>query len=223
MYADILLRDIITWQVNNSNAKYLMIVLASYTNLDGMCYPSIPTLVKKTELSRSTVIRAINWCVDNNYLTRKSGWLGVSSVYQFVHLKETDMTDTSVTQTPQVISNVIDIYTNSNTTSGVTQTPPFEDFWLVYPRKIAKGHARKAYEKACKIADPRAILIAAANFSNAMQGKDRQFIPHPTTWLNGERWEDELDHIAPQPKNNTDFLQDILMDMPQNKLAIQKE
>jgi hypothetical protein len=31
-------------------------------------------------------------------------------------------------------------------------------------------------------------------------GTERQFIPHPATWLNGERWEDELETEMPQKK-----------------------
>ncbi len=79
------------------------------------------------------------------------------------------MKDTRVTQTPQVISNVIDINSNSNTTWSVTQTLPFDAFWSAYPRKIAKGHARKAFDKACKIADPIAILTAVQKFADATQ------------------------------------------------------
>ena len=223
MYADILLRDVIDWQVNNPNAKYILIVLARYTDLNGECFPSIPTLVKTTGLSRSTVIRAINWCIDNNYITRKSGRTGIASVYRFKHLMEEDMKKTSVTQTPQVLSNVIDINSNSNTTWSVTQTPPFDAFWSAYPRKVAKGHARKAFDKACKIADPIAILTAVKKFADATQGTDKQFIPHPTTWLNGERWEDDIEDVAPSNRTNTDFLDEIINDMSHKKLAIDKE
>ena len=112
---------------------------------------------------------------------------------------------------------------NSNTTWSVTQTPPFDAFWSVYPRKIAKGHARKAFDKACKIADPIAILTAVKKFADATQGTDKQFIPHPTTWLNGERWEDDIEDVAPGSRTNTDFLDEIINDMTYKKLAIDKE
>lgn len=224
MYADILLRDIVDWQVSNPNSKYILLILARYTDLEGRCYPSIPTIAAKSGLSRSTTIRSINWCVDNGYLIRCSGRTGVASSYQFTNLMENNMTDEnegSVTQTPQVISNVIDISSNNNTTWSVTQTPPFDAFWSVYPRKVAKGHARKAFEKACKLADVTEIVIAAGKFAYAMQDTEKQYVPHPTTWLNGERWDDDFDDVAPQSKSNTDFLNDILSDMTVNNLAIE--
>ena len=227
MYKDILIEDIITWQVSNAHAKYLLMIIASYTNSDGVCYPSITSICERSELSRSTVIRTINWCVDNKYLLRSSGRTGVASTYQFTCLMETDMDDDqgSVTQTPQVISNIIKINdNNNNTTWSVTQTPPtFDAFWSAYPRKIAKGHARKAFEKACKLADPAEIIAAVGKFAYAMQDTEKQYIPHPTTWLNGERWEDDMDDVAPQAKTNADYLDDILSNMTTNNLAIGKD
>tara|TARA_R110002167_G_scaffold98588_2_gene259179 strand:+ start:1653 stop:2006 length:354 start_codon:yes stop_codon:yes gene_type:complete len=104
---------------------------------------------------------------------------------------------------------------------SVTQTLPFDAFWSVYPRKVAKGHARKAFAKACKLADPSEIVGAAGKFAYAMQDTEKQYVPHPTTWLNGERWDDDLDDVAPQSKSNTDFLNDILSNMTVNKLAIE--
>jgi hypothetical protein len=32
---------------------------------------------------------------------------------------------------------------------------------------------------------------------------DGAYIPHPTTWLNGERWEDEKPIMKPKPKSPT--------------------
>lgn len=226
MYADILIRDICTWQVGNANAKYILIILASYTNADGYCFPSIPTLISKTELSRSTVIRALNWCVYNKYLVRKSGRTGIATSYQFTCLMEDIMSEDhegSVNMTPQVISNVINITDNSNTTWGSNMTLPFDAFWSVYPRRVAKGHARKAFDKACKLAPAEQIISAAAKFSEVSADTDKQYIPHPTTWLNGERWDDDLDDVAPKSKSNSDYLDDILSGMTVNKLAIESD
>lgn len=64
----------------------------------------------------------------------------------------------------------------------------FEEFWKLYPRKVGKGKARVAWLKAVRSASPDVIIAAvqAAQFS-----PDPEFVPHPSTWLNGERWLDE--------------------------------
>lgn len=75
-------------------------------------------------------------------------------------------------------------------------TQRFESFWSVYPKKIAKANARKAWNK---------LKVDGPLYTEIMKGltlhkksrdwiKDEgQFIPHPATWLNGRRWEDEVE------------------------------
>jgi len=123
---------------------------------------------------------------------------------------------TSVTQTHKG-NNIINLE-EYILPSGVTQTLPFDEFWDLYPRKVAKGHARLAFKKACSKEKPVAIIEAVKKFAAAVEGKEKQYIPHPTTWLNGERWDDDIDDVAPQASTNTDRLKEILVwDMP-NKL-----
>ncbi|MFZ3569458.1 hypothetical protein ACNYS0_21130 [Streptomyces sp. BH034] len=80
-------------------------------------------------------------------------------------------------------------------------SPPdgFDEFWDAYPRKVAKGNARTAYAKAIKRgADPAALATAAARHAAQWRAAhtEPRFIPHPATWLNAERYDDEPE---PQP------------------------
>lgn len=70
----------------------------------------------------------------------------------------------------------------------------FNEFWDAYPRKIGKGHARKAFEKAITKVDPNIIIDAAKRYRDD-QHRDPQFTAHPSTWLNGERWDDQPPEI----------------------------
>lgn len=72
----------------------------------------------------------------------------------------------------------------------------FEAFWKVYPRRVAKGEARKAWRQTEKIRPPLKELLKAVFAARASKGwlkDDGEFIPHPSSWLRGERWEDELE------------------------------
>jgi len=71
----------------------------------------------------------------------------------------------------------------------------FDRFWKLYPRKENKGQAEKAWTKAVKIADPEQIIQAV---ERTPWNEDKQFIPHPASWLNGKRWEDELPNMKPR-------------------------
>jgi hypothetical protein len=67
----------------------------------------------------------------------------------------------------------------------------FEHFWQVYPRKVAKGRARKAWAQATGKADPETIIDGARRYGREQSENDPKFVAHPATWLNGERWLDE--------------------------------
>jgi hypothetical protein len=72
--------------------------------------------------------------------------------------------------------------------------PVFEDFWKIYPRKVGKQAALKAFEKAVKCAKAEEILEGAKRYANDPNRVDA-FTAHPTTWLNAGRWTD-----APLPE-----------------------
>ena len=79
----------------------------------------------------------------------------------------------------------------------------FDTFWKSYPRKVAKSNAQKAYAKALKSAkDPGAlaqtILTALDTHKKLDQWlrDDGKYIPHAATWLNQQRWADE---VSPAP------------------------
>jgi len=65
----------------------------------------------------------------------------------------------------------------------------FEEFWKTYPRKEAKGTARRAWLKAVRVAAPDLIVAGALRY-NEDPNRDPAFTAHAATWLNGERWLD---------------------------------
>lgn len=68
----------------------------------------------------------------------------------------------------------------------------FEEWWKVYPRKVGKKLAAKKYEEALKEASEAQLLAGARQIATAVaEGEDRKYVPHPTTWLNQGRWDDE--------------------------------
>lgn len=89
--------------------------------------------------------------------------------------------------------------------SLTTSTPPalptspsadlFPKFWKLYPNKKGKAAAEKAWAK-LKVSEDLFTLIAEGLAKQVVcpaWTKDAgQFIPHPASWLNGKRWEDEV-------------------------------
>lgn len=72
----------------------------------------------------------------------------------------------------------------------------FEQFWAVWPKRVDKGGARRAWVKALKKADAETIIGAAAQYAASPFRPEMQFVPMPATWLNGERWLDDAPAAA---------------------------
>lgn len=80
---------------------------------------------------------------------------------------------------------------NSNKELEVTQTAyAFEDFYKDFPLHVGKKKASAIY---ARITEPNRLLIKA-DIPKRMQSDQwkRGFVPHPTTYLNGERWNDDV-------------------------------
>ena len=68
----------------------------------------------------------------------------------------------------------------------------FDKFWAVYPRHTAKQDAKRAFLKVSPDdALLETMLTAIQRQKRTDQWSDPRYIPHPATWLNGRRWEDE--------------------------------
>lgn len=83
-------------------------------------------------------------------------------------------------------------------------TPPtggFDEFYARYPRKVGKPNARRAYDKAVKIAQHDDIMFGLSQQLASMEAKEKQFIPHPATWLNREGWDDEPEEPTGKASN----------------------
>ena len=69
----------------------------------------------------------------------------------------------------------------------------FDEFWSLYPRKVNKAVARKAW---AKLSPEQQLMAAKAIDTHCQYWRAKEieleFIPHASTWLNGERYEDEL-------------------------------
>lgn len=76
----------------------------------------------------------------------------------------------------------------------------FSDFWSRYPRKSGKGAAEQSWAR-LDAASRRAVMERMVSFSEEWAGRaseDLKFCPHPATWLNQRRWEDE-GFVEPPP------------------------
>lgn len=75
----------------------------------------------------------------------------------------------------------------------------FLKFWHTYPRKVGKDAALQAWRKAKQRhgkGSEETIQRAAEAFAVSVAGKDPQYTPHPSTWLNQGRFEDQTEPVV---------------------------
>lgn len=83
---------------------------------------------------------------------------------------------------------------NMSNNKNINITTEFENLWKIYPRKIGKPKALKAYQKARKngttYKEVYDGIIAYLQQIEALK-TEAEFIKHGATWFNNEGWKDE--------------------------------
>jgi hypothetical protein len=68
----------------------------------------------------------------------------------------------------------------------------FEAFYAAYPHKVAKPRAWKAWKAQECAPVAEAVMQGLAKQLPAFAATSLNYVPHPSSWLNGRRWEDEV-------------------------------
>lgn len=97
------------------------------------------------------------------------------------------------------MAEVVPISTRAPHENEIESEDWFEEFWTLYPRKIKRKPAYRAWLNLSK-SDRAAALAALVHWRRIWLTRgDLEYVRHPTTWLHDEGWHDELPaHIAPQ-------------------------
>ena len=75
----------------------------------------------------------------------------------------------------------------------------FDEFWAVWPRKFGKSEAKKKWlTKHCHL--HVAKIVASVKQWSCTRQWQQGYIPHAATWLNQNRWEDDVSQLNVIPK-----------------------
>lgn len=198
------------WRTNlPTTEKMILLVIADHATDEGdNAWPSQQTIATRASCNVRTVQRCINEMVAKGYLWVEKRGGGSANCrddrrphrYTIVLKK---LRDDKLPPRKEERGDIDDINEATLTTSTGRHSRPmkhpketpietpiaFDIFWKAYPRKTAKGAARKAFEK-LKSEDQADAILGAEKFA-ADPNRDETFTPHPATWLHAERWLDE--------------------------------
>lgn len=156
------------WEQNLEPAnKIILLAVADIADEEGIAFPSVEYLANRTHMSERSVVRHVNELCESGLLIRQ-------------HRPN----KSNILVLPMAILEVSECH-----------LPLFEQFWRAYPKKVGKKPSEKKWNslKLDTIA-PRIIEDVknrAANDSGWLRG----FVPNPLTYLNQERWEDEIQEV----------------------------
>jgi len=82
---------------------------------------------------------------------------------------------------------------NPELTAKEDYTKTFLDWYAAYPRKVGKKAALRAYQSALKRTDHKTLFDGLKRLCESIVKNETQteFVPHPSTWLNRDGWEDD--------------------------------
>ena len=87
------------------------------------------------------------------------------------------------------------------------QEKQFDKFWQAYPKKVSKKQAQKSWKKinpSLELFEKILKALEMAKQTEQWKKDNGKYVPYPATWLNQERWTDEInmmqDTIKKEPK-----------------------
>ena len=183
-------------------AKIVLYWLADHHNGEtGLCFPSLKTLANECEMDVATVKRHLAALEDMGLIERhkrhRENGSQTSTQYMLrmsEPLAQNAPPPSAKCATPIAQNDTPHNLGNNNLGKEQDNIGHFEDFWAAYPRKIGKGNARKAFASAMKKASIEEISSGLNAQLSILSAKEQKYIPHASTWLNGERWNDEPTH-----------------------------
>ncbi len=176
-------------------------------------FPSVATLTRKTGASERTVQVALGRLEAWGYMTREFR-KGTSTVYAVTDPRTwkppqsshphprsicTPTPANSAPPPPQILhltpaDSAPELVLNYPIEPSAVVSTGFQAFWSAYPRRVAKADASKAWAKLKPSPALLGDMLGALERQRASEDWQRdggKYIPHPSSWLNGRRWEDE--------------------------------
>lgn len=194
-----------TWVWANSpysgERLLLHLALADFANDEGVCFPSHGTLAKKARCSTGWVSQTIKQMIADSLIEviepAGHGRGKVGRYRLLIGLTQSHLNEPigHTLAADRSNSEPSDTYLLNRQEPSNTDAE-FDRLWKQYPRKTAKGAARRAFDRVMRRSDAPSIddlLAAVERYAEPFtSGKiEMNYCAHLATWLNGERWSDE--------------------------------
>ena len=211
-----LLLTLIAWRARRSDER------CKFTGLDQG--QAMIGDYKSCGLSRQEYRTALRWLEANQFVTIKATSKGTIATVTSADVYDINAEGANHQTTIKQPSTNHQLTTNKNVknvkkensapvdtakpenkaTANSPYTEEFEQFWRNYPKKVGKGGAFKAWRKERPDFDVAISVLEMHATSEDWTKDGGKYIPHPQTWINARRFEDEVE-FQPFRQNGTNM------------------
>lgn len=185
-------------------SKSIIMYLGRYMNKDQeVAWPSLTRISSELSISRAALAKHLNIIESEGWITRERGTPAKSTRYyiSFPRVVEQGLAQINAKGSPphglgsppDGLGVVHQVDTNSqlNKPTNNNGQNEFDLFWKTYPKKVKRKDALRIWVKR-KLYLKLEIICTDVNRRKDIDPQWKNgYIPDPTTYLNGERWNDE--------------------------------
>lgn len=202
-------------------AKAVLVVIRDHLGNNPTAWPGFGTLARCCGIGRNTAIRAVaelesatligvhragkgsgecnHYTLDTDRIAERytrDGYTRDGHTQNGTRgMPKSGLKAAPLKQPQSVIENPADGYTHD----GHTDRTALEAIYQAYPRHVGKAKALIAIRKAVQditgrngVSDPAAWLLSRVKaFAASRAGQAGKYTPHPATWFNGDRFDDD--------------------------------
>lgn len=190
---------------------FIYTITSHRVSLCGIYELPLKIMALETGIDKDTLPKLLKRLEKDRKVAYRDGWICVVNYPKHQSYNKTTMATALEREIKQIPKEILDIFIgygypidtlgigykeqeqDKEQVKEVKVSDGFSEFWSAYPRKVGKSEAGKAWQK--HKPDLAVVLKAleAQKQSDQWQRDGGKFIPHPSTWLNQKRWEDEVE------------------------------
>lgn len=197
------------WMVNElglkGNSLLIYAIIYGFSqDGEGSYNGSQQYLADWTNTTKRNVINILNKLVDDGFLLKEENEINGVKFYKYKALSQISLGVKNFHRGSEKISpNNIDNNIDNIYSAKFDKNDAFKRFWSIYPRHTNKKKAFDVFVKKCTDETVlQKMLSAIVEQKKTEQWQNIKYIPHATTWLNGERWEDEINISSNENKDD---------------------
>ena len=200
---------------------FLYFLTNPYTDICGVYELPLSHVAMETAIPRTEIDTILKRFETENKIFYRNGWVAIRNFvkHQLANPKVQRGIEIGLNKAPESLKKILkdslsidyQALSHSNLNSNSNSNPKriaqmggidFKIFWDMYPNKKDKKKAEQKWYRLPREVQEKILLDLPLRSQGAAWKKDNgRYIPYPTTYLNGERWNDSIE-TAPLRKTH---------------------